>query len=119
MVFRLGILVSGAVKVEKGVERLKRNALAITEETREKASAKLRTAWTDVRESLNGPSAKPIIKRIKPLPNGLERDGKALFDKAGFRTRAALTGIVEKTIAALEEVKRKLDQNPPRILAAA
>lgn len=117
--FRLGVLVSGAVKVEEGVERLKRNALAITEETRAKANAKLRPTWTHVKGSLNGPRAKPIIRRIEPLPNKLERDAKALLDKAEFGTRVALTGIVERTIVELEKVKRKLDQNPQRLRGAA
>jgi hypothetical protein len=117
--FRLGVLVSGAVKVEKGVKRLKRDALAITEETRAKANARLRHTWTNVRESLNGPRAKSIIRRIEPLPNKLEHDAKVLLDKAESRTRVALTGIIERTIVALEKVKRKLDQNPQRLLCAA
>ncbi|MGD0690194.1 MAG: hypothetical protein ABSA50_10535 [Candidatus Bathyarchaeia archaeon] len=117
--FRLGVLVSRAVKVEECVERLKRNALAITEETRAKANVRLRPTWTNVREALNGPRAKPIIRRIEPLPNKFEHDAKALLDKAEFRTRVALTGIIERTIVALEKVKRKLDQNPSRLGCAA
>lgn len=117
--FRLGALVSGAVKVEEGVERLKRNALAITEETRAKANARLRPTWTNLRESLNGHRAKPIIRRIEPLPNKLEHDAKALLDKAEFRTRVKLTGIIERTIMELERVKRKLDHNSQRLLGAA
>lgn len=115
----MGVLVSGAVKVEEGVERLKRNAFAITGETRTKAKARLRPAWTNVRASLNGPRAKPIIRRIEPLPNKLEHDAKVLLDKAEFRTRVALTGIIERTILELEKVKRKVDQNPQRLRAAA
>lgn len=111
----MGVLVSGAVKVEEGVERLKRNAHAITEETRAKANARLRPTWTNVRESLNGPRAKPIIRRIEPLPNTIERDAKALLDKAEFRTRVTLNGIIERTIAELEKAKRKLDKNPQRL----
>ena len=117
--FRLGVLVSGAVRLEEGVERLKRNALAITEETRAKANARLRPTWTNFRESLNGHHAKPIIRRIEPLPNKLEHDAKALLHKAEIRTRVALTGIIERTIVALEKVKRKLDQNHQRLLGAA
>jgi len=117
--FRLGVLVSGAVKVEEGVERLKRNALAITEETRTKANARLRPTWTNVRKSLNGYRAKPIMKRIEPLPNKLEHDGKALLGKAEFRTRAALTEIIERTIVELEKAKGKLDRNDRRLVCAA
>lgn len=117
--FRLGVLVSGAVKVEEGVEHLKRNALAITEETRAKANARLRPAWTNLRESLNGPRAKPIMRRIEPLPNKLEHDAKALLDKAEFRTRVKLSGMIERTIMELERVKRKLDHNSQRLLGAA
>jgi hypothetical protein len=108
------------MKVEEGVEHLKRNALAITEEARAKANTRLKPTWTNVRESLHGPRAKPIIRRIEPLPNKLEHDAKALLDKAEFRTTVALTGIIERTIVELEKVKRKLDQNPqkPRGLAA-
>jgi hypothetical protein len=112
-------LVSGAVKVEEGVERLKRDAVAITEETRSKANATLRPTWTNVRKSLKGPRAKPIIRRIKPLPNKLEHDTKAILDKAEFRTRVALTGMIERTIVELEKVKRKLDRDPHRIMCAA
>ena len=111
----MGVLVSGAVKVEEGVERLKRNAHAITEETRAKANAKLRPTWTNVRESLKGLRAKPIMRRIEPLPNKLEHDAKALLDEAEFRGRVALNGIIERTITELEKVKRKLDQNPQRL----
>jgi len=117
--FRLGVLVSGAVKFEEGVGRLKRNALAMTQETRAKANARLRPTWTTVRKSLHGPRAKPIIRRIEPLPNKLEHDAKALLDKAEFRTTVALTGIIERTIVELEKVKHKLDQSPPRLRAAA
>jgi hypothetical protein len=116
---RLGVLVSGAVKVEEGVERLKRDALAITEETRAKAEARLRPTWTNVRRSLKGPRTKPIIRRIEPLPDKLEHDAKGVLHKAEFRTRGALTGIIERTIVELEKIKRKLDQNPRRILGAA
>jgi len=115
----LGVLVSGAVKVEEGVKRLKRDALAMTEETRAKAEARLRPTWTNVRKSLKGPRTKPIIRRIEPLPNKLEHDAKAFLHKAEFRTRAALTGIIERTIVELEKVKHKLDQNPQRLLGAA
>ena len=115
----MGVLVSGAVKVEEGVERIKRNALTITEETRAKANARLRPTWTNVRESLNRPRAKPIIRRIEPLPNKLEHDTKALLDKAEFRTRVALTGIIERTIVQLEKAKRKLDRDPKRLVCAA
>jgi hypothetical protein len=94
----LGVLVSGAVKVEEGVERLKRDAHAITQETRARANARLRPTWTNVRKSLKGPRAKPIIRRIKPLPNKLEHDAKALLERAEFRTRVTLTGIIERTI---------------------
>jgi len=117
--FELGVLVSGAVKVEEGVERLRRNAHAITEETRAKANARLRPTWTTVRKSLHGPRAKPIIRRIEPLPNKLEHDAKALLDKAEFRTTVALTEIIERTIVKLEKVKHRLDQNPPRLRGAA
>jgi len=115
----LGVLVSGAVKVEEGVERLKRDALAITEGTRTKANARLGPTWTNVRKSLNGYRAKPIMKRIEPLSNKLEHDGKALLDKAEFRTRLALTGIIERTIVELEKAKRKLGRNDQRIVCAA
>ena len=115
----MGVLVSGAMKVEEGVERLKRNAIAITEETRAKANARLRPAWTNVRGSLNGARARPIMRRIEPIPNKLEHDAKALLDGAEFRTRGALTGIIERTIVELEKVKRRLDRNPQRLVCAA
>lgn len=113
----MGVLVSGAVKVEEGVERLKRDVHAITQETRAKAEAKLRPTWTNARESLKGPRTKPIIRRIEP--NKLEHGAKALLHKAEFRTRTGLTGIIERTIVELEKVKRKLDQNHQRLLGAA
>jgi len=115
----MGVLVSGAMKVEEGVEHLRRNALAITEDTRARANARLRPTWTTVRKSLNRSRAKPIIRRIEPLPNKLEHDTKALLDRAEFRTRVALAGVIERTIVELEKAKCKLDRNPKRLVCAA
>jgi len=115
----LGVLVTGAVKVEEGVDRLKRNVRTIAEGTRSRAGVKLKPAWTHVKSSLENPRVKPIIRRMEPIPNRLERDTKILLDKAEFRTRAVLTRIVDGTIVELEKVKHRLSQDSQRRWHAA
>lgn len=115
----MGVLVSGAVKVEEGLERLKRNAHVISGQTKAKANARLRPTLIQVRNSLNGPTAKPIIRRIKPIPRQLEHDAEILLNRAKFRTRVDLTRLIDRTILELEKVRHKLDRNSqPRLVAA-
>jgi hypothetical protein len=110
----LGALVTGAVKVEEGVDRLKRNVRAITEETRSRAGARLKLTWTHVRGSVESPRVKPIIGRMKPLADQLERDTEILLDKGEFRAKIVLTRIIDGTIDELEKVKRRLDHDSQR-----
>ena len=115
----MGILVTGAVKVEEGVDRLKRNVRTITEEARSRAGARLKPTWAHVRSSVENPRVKPIIGRMKPIPDRLERDTKILLDKAECRTRTALTRIIDGTIVELEKVKHRLSQDSQRRWHAA
>jgi len=116
---RLGVLVTGAAKVEQEVERLRRNARMMTEQTRVRASARLGPTWAHVRGSLDGPRVKPIIRRLEPLPNQIEHATRALLTRAEFRAGLALTGFVDRTIVELEKVKRELDRRFPERWHAA
>jgi hypothetical protein len=114
----LGVLVTGATKVEEGVLRFKRNVRMVTEQ-RVRAYARLRPTWAHVRNSLEDPRVKPIIRRIEPLPNQIEHKTKALLNRAEFRAGTALTDLVDRTIVELEKVKRKLDRRFPQRWVAA
>lgn len=115
----MGVLVTGALKVEEGLERLKRNARSISGATKTKANAKLRPTWTQVRNSLKRSHANPIMRRIEPLPNQLEHDARVLVKRAKFRTSMQLTGLIDRTIVELEKVKRRLGRDSPTGWSAA
>ena len=115
----MGVLVTGALKVEEGLEQLKRDARSIGSAKATKANAMLKPKWAQVKNSLNNAQGKPIIERIELLPNQFEHDARFLWRRARFRTSAELTGFIERTIEELEKVKRKLEPNLNRGWAAA
>lgn len=84
-----------------------------------RAYAKWRPTWTHVRNSLEDPRVKPIIRRIEPLPNQIEHKTKVLLNSSEFRAGTALTDLVDRTIVELEKVKRKLDRRFPQRCVAA
>lgn len=112
----MGVLVAGAVKVEEGIDRMKRNLRTMTRETKARADTQIGPAWRDVKNSLWGKGAHliPVLRKIKPFPKQLEHDTKVFVDRAEVRARMALTGMIERTITELEEVKRRLDRGSPR-----
>ncbi|MGA8904345.1 MAG: hypothetical protein WB661_04975 [Candidatus Bathyarchaeia archaeon] len=115
----MGVLVTGATKVEEEVQRFKRNVRMVTEQRRVRAYARLRPTWAHVRNALEDPRVKPIMRRIEPLPNQIEHKTKALLNRAEFRAGIALTDLVDRTIVELEKLKRELDRRFPQRWVAA
>jgi hypothetical protein len=105
----MGVLVDGAVNVEQSLARAKRKARSISDRAKSNAKAKLGPTWAKVGNAL-GSSSKPYTTGVKPLRDRLGRDVRVFLKRANSRSRAELTGLIDKTIVELERAKRKLDR---------
>jgi nitrogen fixation/metabolism regulation signal transduction histidine kinase len=88
----VGILVTGAEKVERKVGRLKLNLQTVTDEARVKADARIRPAWEAVKKRL-GREAKMPLRETK------------------LQARRLLKRIIDSAIQKLEKLNRGLEQD--------
>ncbi len=117
----MGVLVVGARKVEKEVERLKTNLREITEETRAKAEPKFKRTLKEARGLIEGKESrlKPVRRRVEDVREHLSRNASVTLNKAKARGRVTLKRIIERAIDELEKAKRNLDRDSERMWHAS
>lgn len=102
----MGLLVSGAEKIEEGMEHLKRNLRLLTKETKARTDPHVESAWKGARSSVEGAKAE-----IKPLLQKVEYQSKAFLDRAEVRARYMVMDVIDGTIQELEKIKRELERS--------
>lgn len=102
----MGLLVSGAERIEHGVEHLKRNLQSLTNGTRARADPRVKSAWQEARSSMEGAKAE-----IKPLMQKVEYQSKTFLDRAEVRARYVMMDVINGTIQELEKIKRELERS--------
>lgn len=105
----MGILVTGAERVEHEVEHLKRNLRALTEG---RADLRITPTLRHVKNSLEhaGMQLSEGMKKIKPVGKRLENETRQFLQRTTMRSRIMLVGTIDRTIVELERFKQKLDQ---------
>jgi hypothetical protein len=105
----LGVLVTGAERVEHEVEHLKRNFRALTEK---QADSRITPTLRHVKKSLEHDriQLRAGIKKIKPVGKRLENETRQFLQRTNIRSRIMLVGTIDWTIIELERFKQKLDQ---------
>ncbi len=112
----MGILVSGAERVEQEVEQLKRNFKNFTME---------KGAGTGARLGLGGNTTKGFMKsaqtrlelmnrKAQPFLNQLEHDTRTLLHRINVRARMLLLDTIDRTIVELDRARQRLRNSNAR-----
>lgn len=106
----LGILVSGAEKVEHEMEQLWRNLKTLREE---KNAPRMENDWNGVESSLERArgNLRQLSIRVRPFRNELENQTKAFLHRTDIRARMMLLSVVDGSISELQKVRQRLDQS--------
>jgi hypothetical protein len=107
----LGLLVTGAEKVEREVEQLKRNFRSLSRSDRTGTVARIGPSLNTVRASIERTRNRigPVNERIRPLRDHLEFETKTLLNSANVRSRILLLRTLDRTIVELEKARQRLD----------
>lgn len=105
----MGILVTGAERVEHEIEHLKRNLRALTEG---QGDSRITPTWRHVKNSLEQARIwlTAGMKNIKPVGKRLENETRQFLQRTNIRSRIMLVGTIDRTIVELERFKQKLDR---------
>jgi hypothetical protein len=107
----MGILVSGATRVEEELEDLKRNLMGLTEgNANPRVNRTMKRAKRSLHRARIGLSV--MIERSRPVGKRIENETRQFLHRTNIHSRILLVTEIDRTIAELERFRQKLDRVP-------